>query len=81
MTLTLTDAQFVAEALERLTVSDSRGAPIIILHASDEEGPAGVLLTVEHWAKILNLMPEGEHEPDSALTALVMAHDHLEGDG
>jgi aspartate/tyrosine/aromatic aminotransferase len=70
----ISDDAFVAEALRRLDLSDSRGAPIIYLHPNEDSAPTGVLVTAEHWLKILDLVPE-----DESITSLVMAHDHLEG--
>lgn len=74
MRVPIPDSRFVAEALRRL--SESRGAPIIYLHPNEDSSAAGVLLTAEHFAKILVRVPDGDD-----ITSLVMAHDHLEGKG
>lgn len=54
---------------------DRASAPICYLHRSGDEPAFALVVEIEHWQKIMALVPEGK-----AITDLVMNHGHVEGD-
>jgi hypothetical protein len=68
-----TEAKHIIQAADRALYRAN--APICYLHRDGESPAFAVVVEIEHWQKIMELVPEGE-----AITNLVMYHGHIEGE-
>lgn len=62
--------KYLASLKEKLDKGD---APILYFHPESDEGADLVLIDINHWNKILDMLPESDEA-----TNLIMSHSHID---